>query len=143
MRIYITLERRTPPASFRAYGPRLVPTFNYFQTAACLFEDGQLTLPSVAKVAESLRDRSGYTPERLANSLADIVRRGHVGETAASALHRHLTAQHLLPRATRLRRQPLWRRMTRWMRRVGSTKVTLEPLRLDYRQLAAELRSMR
>jgi len=29
-----------------------VPTFNYLQAAACLFEDGYLTLPAVAAVAE-------------------------------------------------------------------------------------------
>jgi hypothetical protein len=67
VRIYINLERRTPPANFRAYGPRLVPTFNYFQTAACLFEDGELTSAGVAKVAEALVDRFEYTPERLRN----------------------------------------------------------------------------
>src|SRR5262245_14283889 len=36
-RIFINLERRTPPAQLRAYGDRLVPTFNYLQTAACLY----------------------------------------------------------------------------------------------------------
>src|SRR5207247_1245350 len=32
-RIFINLERRSPPATFRLFGPRVVPTFNYFQTA--------------------------------------------------------------------------------------------------------------
>jgi hypothetical protein len=35
-RIFINLERRTPPAVFRLYGARVVPTFNYFQTALVL-----------------------------------------------------------------------------------------------------------
>ena len=38
-RIFINLERRTPPAIFRLFGPRVVPTFNYFQTAAVLAAD--------------------------------------------------------------------------------------------------------
>ena len=41
-RIFINLERRTPPAAFRVFGPRLVPTFNYFQTAIVLAADGTL-----------------------------------------------------------------------------------------------------
>src|SRR5581483_7091900 len=38
-RIFINLERRTPPATFRLFGPRVVPTFNYFQTAVVLAAD--------------------------------------------------------------------------------------------------------
>src|SRR5499425_110506 len=50
-KIFINVERRTPPTRFRSFGSRLVPTFNYFQTAACLYDDGYLTLPAVAEVA--------------------------------------------------------------------------------------------
>src|SRR4029453_8402424 len=32
-RIFINLERRTPPGRFHAFGSRLVPAFNYLQTA--------------------------------------------------------------------------------------------------------------
>ena len=39
-RIFINLERRTPPASFRLFGRRLIPAFNYFQTALVLAADG-------------------------------------------------------------------------------------------------------
>ena len=61
-RIYINLERRTPPAHFRLFGSRLVPTFNYFQTAVCLYQDGHLTLPAVAHVADNLINALGlYT----------------------------------------------------------------------------------
>jgi Phosphatidate phosphatase APP1, catalytic domain len=142
VRIYINLERRTPPANFRAYGPRLVPAFNYFQTAACLFGDGELTLPAVARVAESLIERSGYTRERLANSLADIIRRGHVSEPTAIALRQYLIAQELLPqaRAGRRRGRSLWQTLARWMR--GHDTVGSAPApQLDYRRLAAELRA--
>ncbi len=144
-RIYINLERRTPPANFRAYGLRLVPTFNYFQTAACLFDEGALTLPAVAKVAESLIDRSGYTPERLGNSLADIIRRGHVGQPSAIALRHYLVAQALLPkvRLARRRHESLWQRLVRWWRQSRMPRAPVEPLRLDYRQLATELRAAR
>src|SRR5207247_1108599 len=75
-KIYINIERHTPLTTFRYFGSRLVPSFNYFQTAACLFGDGHLTLPAVAEVAADLIDR-GFTAHRLANSLADIARRSH------------------------------------------------------------------
>lgn len=144
-RVYINLERRTPPANFRAYGPRLVPTFNYFQTAVCLFEDGELTLPAVAKVAESLIDSSGYTHERLANSLADVIRRGHVSEPSAIALREYLTSQNLMPRTPRARRRrrSLWETLWSWL--PGSDQQPSAPAwtGLDYRQLADELRASR
>jgi hypothetical protein len=145
VRIYINLERRTPPASFHVYGPRLVPTFNYFQTAACLFDDGELTLGAVARVAESLLDESGYTPERLANSLADVTRRGHVGERGATALRMHLTAQNLLPRVRMVTRRarPWWRRVLAWLRRRRAPAQIAGALRLEYAQLARELRASR
>jgi hypothetical protein len=87
-RICINLERRSAPASFALYGPRLVPTFNYFQTAVVLALDGWLGPEDVAGVARGLADRAGYTPRRLENSLADLVRRRLVPGDAAH----HLTA---------------------------------------------------
>jgi hypothetical protein len=146
VRIYINLERRTPPANFRAYGPRLVPTFNYFQTAVCLFEDGELTVATVAKVAESLIEGSGYTPERLANSLADVSRRGHITAATTAALWQYLAAQRLLPpaRAPRRRHRPWWKTLTaavaEWMRSPNGKPNVAPPPQLDYRQLASELR---
>ena len=144
VRIYINLERRTPPANFRAYGPRLVPTFNYFQTAACLFQDGELTLAAVAKVAESLIDESGYTPERLGNSLADITRRRHLTPATATALRTYLVDQGLLPARVRARRRSPWQLFVSWLRRRAAAALPPQPpVELDYRQLAAEMRGGR
>ena len=42
-RIFIHLDRLTPPAHFARYGPRVVPIFNYFQAALVLMADGHLT----------------------------------------------------------------------------------------------------
>src|SRR6185436_6317990 len=64
-RIFINLERRTPPAVFRLYGTRVVPTFNYFQTALVLAAESYLDADDVGRVARSLVERSGYTPRRL------------------------------------------------------------------------------
>jgi len=77
-RIFINLERRTPPGRFHAFGPRLVPAFNYFQTGAALFEMGLLNVRGLREVATALREQSGVSGERLRNSLDDLVRRGHL-----------------------------------------------------------------
>src|SRR5262249_32665671 len=66
-RIYINLERRTPPGRFRVFGPRLVPAFNYFQTGASLVEGGWLDAESLPEIASVLIAESGYTGERLRN----------------------------------------------------------------------------
>jgi hypothetical protein len=98
-RIFINLERPTPPATLRGYGPRLVPSFNYFQTAACLFGEGVLSEGGVAGVARALLEESGFTARQLVNSLDDIVRRGHVSAADASRLRAALAERGTLPSA--------------------------------------------
>src|SRR5438309_1684771 len=85
-RIFINLERRTPPATFRLFGPRVVPTFNYFQTAVVLAVMGRLRLEDVTRIGTVLVERSGYTARRLDNSLDDLVRRGYLTLPAAERL---------------------------------------------------------
>ena len=142
-RIYINLERRTPPSTFRRFGPRLVPTFNYLQTAACLFQDGHLTLPAVATVAEALIGLSDYTPERLANSLADIERRGHLQHVNAIAVREYLAGRGMVPYRVRQRvRQSLWQRVRAWF----TTTPTRPPAGdavINYQTLVAEWRAVR
>lgn len=101
-RIFINLEKRTPPAVFRLYGPRLVPTFNYFQTALVLVADGDLDVEDAARVGRALVERSGYTAQQLENSLADLVRRGLLS-TKAEKLARRLRACGVLPATSRRR----------------------------------------
>jgi hypothetical protein len=96
-RIFINLERRTPPAVFRLYGTRVVPTFNYFQTALVLAAESYIDPEDVARVARSLIERSAYTPRRLENSLADLVRRRLLDPDAAQLLAAPLREAGLLP----------------------------------------------
>ncbi len=114
-RILINLERRTPPERFHAFGARLVPTFNYFQTAVVLRQEGVVPTGAVVAVGRSLLERSAYTRERLRNSLDDLARRGYVAPAAAASLRRDLEVAEVLPSAHalggwrgRLRRR--WRR---------------------------------
>jgi hypothetical protein len=134
-RIFINLERRSPPATFRLFGPRVVPTFNYFQTAAVLSADGWLDAEDVARVGRVLLERAGYTARRLENSLGDLVRRGVLPAAAAGALGARLGAAGLLPPAggagVRWRRLlGLLRRLRRRRRPTGAAEG--EPPALDY-----------
>lgn len=84
-RIFIRLDRRSPPRRFERYGPRLVPIYNYFQAALVLFEDQRLDASSVVRVAVEMVDKHLYSLEALRNSLQDLVRRGRLrGETLRS-----------------------------------------------------------
>lgn len=132
-RIFINLARRTPPRRLEAFGPRLVPTFNYLQTAACLFEEGVLDLPALAEVIGVLRNDYGYDARRLVNSLRDIERRRHLSAAGASILYRDLRRQNVLPEAMVGRSR--WRD---WLRIAKRWLIAAEPPvpgRADYRSL--------
>ncbi len=129
-RIFINLERPTPPAALRGYGTRLVPSFNYFQTAACLFADDALGTVGVCDVARALLEESGFTPTRLANSLDDVVRRGHLPAAARAELRAHLAAAGILPPVAPSRRR--WRA---FLKRRAAPVVAPAPIPVDYRAL--------
>jgi len=137
-RIFINLERRTPPAFFSRFGSRLVPAFNYFQTALVLAADGWLDAEDVAGVAAGLVERSGYTPRRLENSLADLVRRGLIAAQATHALTAPMRAAGLLPALPRR----AW--LTRLRARLGSRRkaAARRPAAgaLDYEEILARVR---
>jgi len=89
-RIFINLDRLTPPAAFAHYGPRVVPIFNYFQAALVLMGDKHLTAPQVLKVMIELVQTSGYNLLTLSNSFQDLLRRGLPIADVAEALHEAL-----------------------------------------------------
>ena len=146
-RIFVNLERRTPPVSFRRLGPRVVPTFNYLQTAAMLYADGYIDRASVARVAHSLADSAGYTADRLANSLADLCRRGHLSSTDEMAIRNDLAREGLItatPRGgmvQRLRMQAdAGLRALRWRRRSqGAVDKSSTVRPVDYDAVLGEL----
>jgi hypothetical protein len=85
-RMFIHLDRRSPPLGFRRFGPRLVPVFNYFQAALVLYEDRVLSARQVIFVALEMLDSGQYELGHLATSLQDILRRGRVGRETALQL---------------------------------------------------------
>lgn len=94
-RIFIHLDRRSPVSRFDRYGARLVPIFNYFQAALVMLEDGQLSAPSVVRVALEMVDRHGYTVDSLRNSLQDLLRRARLRRSTALKLAELLTEQDI------------------------------------------------
>jgi hypothetical protein len=135
-RIFINLERRTPPGRFRSFGERLVPTFNYFQTALVLHEEGMVPLAAVVAVGHSLIDRATYTRGQLRNSLDDLVRRGHLHHDDP-ALRRDLEESGVLPStiAYGTWTQRLWRRLRRRRRPMPRPVAPQRPVVVDYPRL--------
>jgi hypothetical protein len=142
-KIYINIERRTPPTNFHSFGPRLVPSFNYFQTAACLFADGLLTLPAVLEVAAGLIDGAGYTPHRLANSLADVVRRGHLQPASAIAVREYLHARGRLPARRRDGVRPSLRQRVLRGLQARPAPAPARDTAINYQTLVAEWQATR
>lgn len=85
-RMFIHLDRRSPPVGFRRFGPRLVPVFNYFQAALVLYEDKVLSARQVIFVALEMLDSKQYELGHLATSVQDIVRRGRISRDTALQL---------------------------------------------------------
>ena len=85
-RIFIHLERRSPPARFAPYGPRVVPVYNYFQASLVALADGALPASSVLKVVLDMVTHAGYGPAALANSFQDLLRRGYAEVGALTGL---------------------------------------------------------
>ncbi|CAN5808421.1 hypothetical protein BH11MYX2_BH11MYX2_31270 [soil metagenome] len=85
-RMFIHLDRRSAPNVFRRFGPRLVPVFNYFQTALVLYEDKVLSARQVIFVALEMLDSGQYELGHLATSVQDIIRRGRVKRETALSL---------------------------------------------------------
>jgi len=85
-RMFIHLDRRSPPLGFRRFGPRLVPVFNYFQAALVLYQDKVLSARQVIFVALEMLDSKQYELGHLATSVQDVIRRGRITREVALQL---------------------------------------------------------
>jgi hypothetical protein len=79
-RMFIHLDRRSPPYGFARFGPRLVPVYNYFQAALVLYEDRVLSARQVVFVALEMLDSGQYVLGNLATSVQDMIRRGRISQ---------------------------------------------------------------
>jgi hypothetical protein len=106
-RIFIHLERQTPPGDFRVYGARIVPFYNYLQAAFVLFEDGRVPAEAVLRVAVELVVMHRFDGDALARSYLDLAKRGHLRGVSIDALSTALeawTSREPVPAAAELRR---------------------------------------
>jgi Phosphatidate phosphatase APP1, catalytic domain len=140
-RIFINLERRTPPGRFHAFGSRLVPAFNSFQTGAALYEMGLLDASGLPEIAGALTEQGGYSRERIRNSLDDLARRGHLLPETRSRVLRVLERAEPAWRTQRGGwSAPLRARLARWRERRAEAHQPISALArstgaIDYEQI--------
>lgn len=86
-KIYINLASDTDPDYYEKFGRRTFPTFNTFQMALDLFQDGILLEAQLLRVVQDMVNNYGFTSDEIAKSLEDlIVRRRVTQETTKKAV---------------------------------------------------------
>ena len=85
-KIFIYLDKKSPPRRFEVYGSRLVPIYNYFQAALVLYTSGMMALTSIIRMILDLVFESNYPPDPFANSFQDLMRRGILGTEQAAGI---------------------------------------------------------
>lgn len=85
-RMFIHLDRRSPLLTFRRFGRRVMPVFNYFQAALVMYDDKVLSARQVIYVALEMLDSKQYELGHLATSVQDLVRRGRISRETALQL---------------------------------------------------------
>lgn len=141
-RIFVYLDRLTPPARFSRYGPRVVPIFNYFQAALVLTADGHLTAPQVIRIAVEMVQTAGYNLLTLSNSFQDLVRRGLPLESVANSLVQALNGPEAL--IDSIRPVPdIVRAFTKRLAALGTAPAPPAPVEIDYLGLLEDARPRR
>lgn len=74
-KIYINLATDTDPDYYLKFGRRVVPTYNTFQAALDLLQDGRLNNEQVIRVVQDMVTNFGFTNEELQSSFDNLVRR--------------------------------------------------------------------
>ena len=95
-KIYINLASDTDPEYYLKFGRRMVPTYNTFQTALDLFQDGRLQPEQAVRIANDMAMNYGFTPEELEASIDNLVRRRLLGTEACAALLPMLRAHRVV-----------------------------------------------
>ncbi len=80
-KIYINLASDTDPDYYLKFGRRTVPTYNTFQVALDLFQDGRLGLEGIYQVVTEMISFYNFTPDELVRSFDELVRRHVLGAT--------------------------------------------------------------
>lgn len=84
-KIYINLATDTDPDYYLKFGRRMVPTYNTFQAALDLLQDGRLNAEQLVRVAQDMVTNFGFTNEELQSSFDNLVRRQLLGQEIVGA----------------------------------------------------------
>lgn len=95
-KIYINLAADTDKEYYAKFGRRTLPTYNTFQTALDLFQDGRLRSDQVVRVAQDMLLNYDFSREELEKSFEDLVRRPVLGEKAAMEIRDALIHENLI-----------------------------------------------
>ena len=95
-KIYINLAEDTDADYYLKFGRRCLPTYNSFQVALDLFQDGFLLPKYASQVAMALLKRYDFTLEEIERSLDDMIRRQRLSSESLALLMPALTSQALL-----------------------------------------------
>ncbi len=124
-RIYINLADDTDPDYYAKFGRRVVATFNTFQIALDLLEQGHLTLEQMERVAQDMVTNYGMTPDQLAQALEDLAKRDFLSVESAELVLGPLQNRSLLP--TRFKVSSRWFELEK-----KKERAPLVPEHVDY-----------
>lgn len=106
-RIYINLATDTDPDYYSKFGRRMLATYNSFQVALDLFQEGQLNEAQLQMIALDLLQNYGFTPEQLAKSFNDLVSRRVLSKESVERLLELLLEERYIPSKFQLSREPI------------------------------------
>lgn len=96
-KVYINLAVDTDPDYYLKFGRRTLPTYNTYQVALDLCQDGRLDFEGLYSVAQDMIFNYKFTPEELQRSFEELVRRHILGENFCQVLLPQLKDKGLIP----------------------------------------------
>lgn len=106
-KVYINLANDTDPDYYEKFGRRLLPTFNTFQIAVDLFQDGRVSEAQLQRVAQDMVLNYGYTSDELSQGMTDLVQRRRLLQKTTDDVVRILKGQRLLGSSLHIPQSPL------------------------------------
>ena len=74
-KIFIHLEANTPPRKHMVFSDKIIPTYNYFQTALVLYIDRYITFKGLLRVMNELNKKYYFDPSQFIFSVKDLLQR--------------------------------------------------------------------
>ncbi len=96
-KIYINLAVDTDPDYYMKFGRRTLPTYNTFQVALDLAQDGRVPIEGLYTIAQDMIFNYQFSPEELQRTFEEMVRRKILGESACQQMIPFLNEKGLLP----------------------------------------------